>query len=340
MTVVMLVLDGLGARSVTPGVMPTLTGWGNRGMIRPNGATSVLCASTYPNFASIVTGAMPHQHGLFTNRVVTDGTIRSGSEVGPAVPSFFDEDSEVVVGDQNLIGVVAARSAGRHWPPSGVLPAGTSVDQFGYVTDDEVAGRTVAALDRRPEFLFVQLNSPDTMAHIHGPDSEEATNSYRSLDDALAVIDTALDLERDMLLVTSDHDQESIDSTRRVDLETTVLVQGIEVTVVEEGTAAMLVGPGADKTEWLDAAPGVADWVAAGPGMCLAFTEPGWWFAGPDSPDLKGAHGGPRTRATIAVAAGPSWLLESIRPKLVARRFGAEDWFGLVETVRLLASGR
>ena len=178
MTVVMLVIDGIGHRSVTPELMPTLTAWALRGMARPEGATSVMCSSTYPNFASMVTGATPAAHGLFANEVAVDGSIIPAAEVGPAVPTFFDGSSEVIVGDHHLIGVTAAHGAGRHWPPSGVIPPGCSVDMFGYLTDQEVATRVVEAMERSPELLFVQLNSPDTFAHWFGPDSDEAIASY------------------------------------------------------------------------------------------------------------------------------------------------------------------
>ncbi|MEX1124377.1 MAG: alkaline phosphatase family protein [Acidimicrobiia bacterium] len=207
MTVVLIVLDGVGARWVRQDLMPTLAGWGAEGAVRPDGATSVLCSSTYPNFASIVTGSLPVDHGMFTNEVVVDGVSRRGSELGPNVPTFLGETSEVVVGDQDLIGVVAAYSAGRHWPPSGEVPAGTQLDSFGYVSDEEVTARVVESLERRPDLLFVQLNGPDTAAHIHGPESAEAIDSYRSLDRCLAVIDSAARSrwEGNLLLVTSDH---------------------------------------------------------------------------------------------------------------------------------------
>src|SRR5262245_7890788 len=139
MTVVMLVIDGIGHRSVTSESMPTLSDWARRGLSRPDGATAVMCSSTYPNFASMVTGTPPAAHGLWANEVVVEGGIRPAAEVGPAVPTYFDAASEVIVGDHHLIGVTAAHEAGWHWPPSGVIPPGSDVDMFGYLTDGEVA---------------------------------------------------------------------------------------------------------------------------------------------------------------------------------------------------------
>ncbi len=332
MTVVLVVLDGVGHRSVTPELMPTLTEWGRRGMVRPDGATAVMCSSTYPNFASMVTGRHPAVHGIWANEVVVDGEIKAAGEVGPKAPTFFNGSSEVIVGDHNLIGVTAAREAGQHWPPSGVIPPGVEVDMFGYISDQAVTEQVVHALDRAPDLLFVQLNSPDTFAHWYGPDSDEAIQAYRDLDQSLAVIDNALDFERDLLLVTSDHDQETVDPSRRIDLAALAADRESGLTVVHEGSAAVLVGEG--NLGWLDDVAGIEAWKVAEAGVGMALSAPGWWFAHPDFPDFKGAHGGLRTRATIAVAVGPPSFLEAIRPSLARPRFGAEDWFDVIAIAR------
>ncbi len=340
MTIVVLVLDGLGARSMTPEVMPTLTGWAAGGLVRPEGATSVMCSSTYPNFASIVTGKLPLEHGIMTNQVVVDGAALPASELGPRSPTFLDRECEVVVGDQHLIGVMAAQTAGRHWPPDGLVPDGTELDLFGYVTDREVATRVIEALDRRPDLIFAQLNSPDTFAHVCGPDSVEAIESYRELDSSLAVIGSAIRWDQDLVLVTSDHDQETIDPTKRIDLHTVAREHGLDLTVVDEGTAAMLAGPGAIQPTWVESVQGVESWVQVAPDVAFVFSLPAWWFADPDLPDLRGAHGGPRTRATVAVATGAEALLPQIASRFSAARLGAEDWFDLVQTARAVSGVR
>lgn len=334
MTVVILVLDGIGSRSVTPEIMPILTGWATRGVWRLEGATSVMCSSTYPNFASIVTGRPPLDHGIMTNQVVIDGAARSAFEVGPNAPTFLDEDCEVVVGDQHLIGVMAAQTARRHWPPDGRVPDGTELDLFGYVTDREVATRVVEALDREPGLIFAQLNSPDTLAHVYGPNSEEAIESYRELDSSLAVIGSAIRWDHDLVLVTSDHDQETVDPSKKVDLHSVAGEQGLDVTIVDEGTAAMLTGPGAIQPAWVERVQGVESWVQVAPYVAFVFSLPEWWFADPDFPDFRGAHGGPRTRSTVALAAGAEALLHPIARRFSAAKLGAEDWFPLVQAAR------
>ena len=333
-TIVFIVIDGLGARSVTPEVMPTLTDWAHGGLVRPRGATSVMCSSTYPNFASIVTGRLPIEHGIMTNQVVVDGVAKPASVVGPRAPTFLDDDCEVVVGDQHLIGVMAAHTACRHWPPDGRIPDDTDLDLFGYVTDREVASRVIKALDRRPGLIFAQLNSPDTFAHVHGPDSEEAIEAYRELDSSLAVIGSAIRWDHDLVLVTSDHDQEAVDPSKRIDLHRVAEDRGVDASIVDEGTAAMLTGTGAFQPAWVEQVQGVESWVQVAPDVGLVFSQPAWWFADPEFPDFRGAHGGPRTRSTVAVAAGADALLPSIASRFSAAQLGAEDWFDLVQMTR------
>jgi hypothetical protein len=200
---------------------------------------------------------------------------------------------------------------------------------FGYLTDQEVSSRVVESLERRPDLLFVQLNSPDTFAHWFGPDSPEAKEAYRDLDRSLGVIDAALDLGRDLLLVTSDHDQETVEPSHRIDLASLAAERDPDCVVIHEGTAAVITGPG-DLT-WLGDVPHVEAWEKMAPGVAIACSEPGWWFAHPEFPDFHGAHGGPRTRSTIAVAAGPHRAIESIERDFLGPLFGADDWFRLVQ---------
>ncbi len=338
MTVVVIVLDGLGSRWVTPDLMPTLHGWGTEGAMRPHGASSVLCSSTYPNFGTIVTGVQPSEHGIFSNEVAVDGVPRPASEIGPSAPTFLDESAEVVVGDQHLIGVMAAHTAGRHWPPSGELPPGIGLDAFGYVADHEVTARTIAALERRPNLLFVQLNSPDTSAHAYGPDSEAAIETYRSLDQCLSEIDAALRSrwEETLLLVTSDHDQETVDVSNRIDLGALAFERGVEVAVLNEGTAAVLVGVEAGQSDWFQGVPGVDQSIEVREDVRFVFSSPQWWFGDASSPAFRGAHGGLRTQSTVAVAAGGHQDLSNVASAFDRPRFGAEDWFNLVQDARSL----
>jgi hypothetical protein len=182
--------------------------------------------------------------------------------------------------------------------------------------------------------VFVQLNGPDTVAHIHGPDSEEAADAYREVDRCLAAIAAAVHWEQDVVMVTSDHDQEAVSPSRRIDLDALAYRKGVDVHVVHEGTAALLTGDESRRSEWLQGVPGVAGWAPADGDRRLVFSSSGWWFSDPDYPDFHGAHGGPRTRGTVAVAAGATPAIEAMRKRFGAPTFGAESWHGLVAAAR------
>jgi len=177
--------------------------------------------------------------------------------------------------------------------------------------------------------IFAQLNSPDSVAHVHGPDAEEALESYRALDSSLGLIGSATRWDQDLVLVTSDHDQETVDPCARIDRD-----RGLDVTIVDQGTAAMLTGPDAVRPTWIEGIQGIAGWDQVAPDIVVVFSTPGWWFAERHVPDLRGAHGEPRTRATVAVAAGAEALLSPIASRIADAQLGAEDWFDLVQTAR------
>lgn len=68
--------------------------------------------------------------------------------------------------------------------------------------------------------------------------------------------------------------------------------------------------------------------------VCLVFSNPGWWFADASTPDFRGAHGGLRTRSTVAVAAGGREAISTVTPAFQKADFGAEDWYDLVQMAR------
>jgi hypothetical protein len=331
---VLVILDGVGARWVRPDTMPTLYSLAISGAWRPDGSEAVLCSATYPNILTLVTGTSPTQHRVFANPLF--GHELAGNHAPPTVfERVGNRESEFIVGDQYLIDVGRARTAGRHWPPEGVLPSSARCDEFGYATDAEVLPHALAAVGRRPDLLVVHLNGPDTASHLHGPDSPAAAAAYRTSDTALASLVDALRPHWDdlLLLVTSDHDQETIRDDRRIDLIGTAAARGVDATVFHEGTAAVIVGPGAADGRWLSDVAGIERSWLVEPGLRVAASEPQRWFAAADHPTRGGAHGGPRTRGQVAVAAGGHPMVTQIADAWHHRRPRAEDWAGLALSV-------
>ncbi|BBZ06928.1 phosphodiesterase [Mycolicibacterium doricum] len=341
LAVVFVILDGVGARQVRPETMPALHALATAGAWRPDGAQAVLCSATYPNILTLVTGRSPEVHRVFANPLV--GPQFVGHQfVGHQftadayAPTLFElaasSSSEVVVGDQHLIDVAGARSAGRHWPPDGTLPPSAMRDEFGYAADEEVLPRAVEAAERRSDLLVVHLNGPDTAAHLHGPESARAADAYRSADATVANLVEVLRPRWDELvvLITSDHDQEPVDDQRRIDLARLATTRGVDATVYHEGTAALVIGGDAGDDRWLAGVPGIERSWLCEPGLRMVASTPHAWFASATQSSRHGAHGGPRTRDQVAIATGGHPMVSEIADRWRRRRPHAEDWTGLI----------
>ncbi|MEY2451562.1 MAG: hypothetical protein QOD92_1136 [Acidimicrobiaceae bacterium] len=311
--VVFLIIDALPPRHVTPKLMPALSALGDEG--GSSVGRAVMTSATYPNHATFATGVDPLVHGLVANWIVAGGQPRPAQDVGPSVATIFDacrgagRSSAAIVGDQHLIQVMGAHTADEHWPPDGVLPDDVVRDGHGYAADHEVLPRLLRVLDGdRPDLVVGHLNEPDTAAHVYGPDSEGAFESYRAADASIASIVEALrpTWSDTVLIVVSDHDQEEVD--QEIALHRAAATAGLPLLCLPEGTAAIVWGEDETNGAWLDRIEGVAGHRQLWPEARLVWSEPRYSFRPPapfrqEVADL-GAHGGVRTRAQVAVVAG------------------------------------
>ena len=81
---VLIIIDGLRADMVTPGLTPTLCNIARRGRVFRR-HRSVFPSATRVNSASIATGCLPSRHGLFGNAIALDeGEGLRPVSVGPA----------------------------------------------------------------------------------------------------------------------------------------------------------------------------------------------------------------------------------------------------------------
>jgi hypothetical protein len=227
------------------------------------------------------------------------------------------------VGDQHLIQVMGAHRADEHWPPDGVLTDDIDRDGHGYAADHEVLPRLLVVLEGdRPDLVVGHLNEPDTAAHIYGPDSEGALESYRAADASIARIVDALQPTWDdtVLIIVSDHDQEDVDEP--IDLYPAAAATGFPLICLPEGTAAVIWGDDASNGMWLDGVGGVAGHREVQPGVRLAWSEPRHCFRPPaafrQEPPDRGAHGGIRTRSQVAIVAGGHAAAITLRSQIEA----------------------
>jgi arylsulfatase A-like enzyme len=336
--VVFLIIDALPPRHVSDAVTPALAG-----LARDGGSSigrAVMTSATYPNHATFATGVDPSVHGLFANWLVVDGQPRPAQAVGPLVPTIFDacraagRSSAAIVGDQHLIQVMGAHAADHHWPLNGVLDDDVARDGHGYAADHEVLPRLLRVLDGdRPDLVVGHLNEPDTAAHIYGPDSDGAIESYRSADASVAAIVDALRRAWDetVLIVVSDHDQENVDADAVIDLYPPAAATGLPLIPIPEGSAAIVWGDDPTKGEWLDRVEGVTDHRELQPGVRLVGCAPRRWFCPPagfsSGPADRGTHGGVRTRSQVAIVAGGHAAAVALATSLRGRdQIEATEW--------------
>jgi len=329
--VVLLVLDSQPNRWVDAETTPHLWRLAAEGGRAEAGGEAVLSTATYPNHASFATGAMPVTHGILTNDV-WDGSGFVGAEtLGPRCETLFAAaraagvSSAAVLGDQKLVGVMGAAGADSHWPPQGVLPEGTQLDEFRYAADAAVleAIESTAALDA--ELVVLHLNEPDSACHLFGPDTPQARERFHATDAALGEIVERLRPRWDetVLFVVSDHDQEMMLDEPPVDVAALLAERGLPGTVASEGSAAQVVdGPGLPVLLGL---PGVSDGVMIAPGQALVWGAPGTAFGAVDW-RLKGSHGSPRTATQVAVVAGGHPQVGLLARNVAKLRPSAMDW--------------
>ncbi len=308
----------------------------------PRTVAAVMPAATYPNHATFVTGVAPVAHGIVGNHVrCADGRVRPASRVGPAVPTIFDAataaglTSTLVVGDQELVGVMGGASATRHWPPDGQVPDGAATDAHGYLADDETLPIILAELASDAPLVVAHLNEPDTAGHVHGPESAAALDVYRATDARLVPIRAAIERRDDptVTIVVSDHSMETLDDLDPVDLGLHLAGSGLQW--IPEGTAALVYGEDADPVALLDGVPGVAGVERLGDGLHLAWSEPGRWLCVAGIDGEPGMHGSPRTAFQLAAVLGSHPAVAEVDAAVMAGGFDATSWAGQI--TRLLA---
>lgn len=331
MRVFFLILDAFDPARLSPRLTPNLWRWANTDGAVAGTGRAVMASCTYPNHASFVTGVGPEGHQIYTNHVIRQGDLSGAWEVGPGQPTLFnvlaDTETEAVLGDHHLVGVMGAHGASRHWPPDGDISEVTELDLLGYPADAVVLPHLLKALDSEASFVLGYFGSIDTYSHVFGPGSEEAKESYRQIDRRLDDIDVALRSRWDdtVIIVVSDHVQDTAEDRPGIDLR---LYAGEGAIVVDEGSAALLSG--VNEPSFLDTVDGVKGWEALPDGNFLTWCDPGRFFGPFDSPILKGVHGGASTRTQFAMVTGGHLSRRNFAATIAAGPVPATHWAGAI----------
>ncbi len=333
MRVLFLIIDAFDPTRLTPRLTPNLWRWANADGAVAGTGVSVMASCTYPNHASFATGAAPEDHRIHTNHVIRDGEVKGAWEVGPGLPTMFDRlshlETAAVLGDHHLVGVMGAAGAARHWPPGGDLTVVDKLDLLGYPDDVAVLPRLLVEIESGAELVLGYFGSIDTISHVYGPDSSEAIDAYRRIDEKIGEVDASLRASWDewILVVVSDHVQDTVDGPG-IDLRAQLDGDSI---VVDEGSAALVAG--LVDPDVLSAVDGVEGWKQLGDGNVLVWCGRGRYFGPFDSPILKGAHGGAHTRAQLALVSGGHHERRTLAGAVATGPVPATYWAGSVTGV-------
>ena len=336
--IVLLAFDGFPLHAFRSTTTPNLWRLGERGGFSPDGGRSGLPSTTYPSFATLLTGMGQQKTG-----------IRATAQRPGAVPGWAGEDraqtativhaaidaglqAAVVMGDHRLMRVLRLDGLDRSWPPRGTVPVDTELDAHGYPTNAAVQPHALAAAaDRDLDLVFVHFNETDTLGHDFGPSAPETIDRVRKADAIAGELLEALapDWDRTVVAVVSDHDM-----TRRlpypaIDPTASRDCAGLVDDWIADGAAAWLrLTSGVDAhmaIDRLSAVEGVENWRWREPNVLLLLAAPGRVFAAPSIP-AGGIHGSIDTAQTLAIVGGGHPAVASIAESIARRSPALRDW--------------
>ncbi|MBN9688741.1 MAG: alkaline phosphatase [Verrucomicrobia bacterium] len=168
-------------------------------------ARGVMPTSSSPNWASMIMGAGPEQHGVTSNDWLTNKFEIPALEVGPEgmFPTIFR-----VVREQKPDAHIACL---HDWDGFGRLLERGMVNHVEHVKDAiETAGKAAKYLkEHKPQFLFIHFDGVDHAGHAFGWKSPTYFKSVELVDsligDVVQAIDEAGMGGKTLVLISADH---------------------------------------------------------------------------------------------------------------------------------------
>lgn len=203
-TVIVIGVDGLSPRGVDEGVTPNINRLIEQGSHSFH-ARGVFPTSSSPNWASMITGAGPEQHGVTSNdwRLWSRAIMPSQEGREGRFPSMFSElrrqrpDAKIAVI--------------YDWSGFGALFDHGAVDVAADTKEPELTMHRAVEEFRynRPDLLFVHLDHVDHAGHSEGWHTPAYFEAVKQADDLIGEMIDAIDEERawddTVVIVTSDH---------------------------------------------------------------------------------------------------------------------------------------
>ena len=202
--VVIIGCDGLSPDGVQKAKTPNMDSLMQRGAYTMH-ARAVMPTSSSPNWASMLMGAGPEQHGITSNAWRPDKFELAPTAVGSGgiFPTIFS-----VLREQQPSAVIACF---HDWGGFGILFEREAPDVI-EDTDGPVntTERAVAYFKaKQPNFTFIHLDHIDHAGHAYGHGTPEYYKSVEEADrligETIQGLKTAGMLEQTILIITSDH---------------------------------------------------------------------------------------------------------------------------------------
>lgn len=202
--VVVLGGDGMGALAFTDSNTPVMHRLMREGAHTLK-ARAVMPTSSSPNWASMIMGAGPEQHGITSNDWQTNNFRIAPIEAGPSgmFPTIFR-----VIHEQKPEAHLACF---HDWGDFGRLFERNLVQHVEHVKDAiETAGKASRYIkEHKPNFLFIHFDGVDHAGHAFGWKSPTYYKTVDLLDSLIGDIITALEVagvrQKTLVLITADH---------------------------------------------------------------------------------------------------------------------------------------
>jgi predicted AlkP superfamily pyrophosphatase or phosphodiesterase len=202
--VVVIGIDGLSPDGVRVANTPHLHALMKDGAFTLH-ARGVMPTSSSPNWASMIMGAGPEQHGVTSNDWETNKYEIAPIEVGPGgiFPTIFG-----VLHEQQPEAVIACF---HDWDGFGRLLEQSAVNVLKHVPDaiETTAHATKYIVANKPNFLFVHFDGVDHAGHGFGWKTEQYYKEVEMVDALIGAILSSLKeadiADKTIVLVTADH---------------------------------------------------------------------------------------------------------------------------------------
>lgn len=202
--VIIIGIDGMSPDGIVNAKTP------NMDQLMKNGsftmyARNVLPTSSSPNWASMIMGAGPEQHGITSNDWQLDDhelppVVKTEAGIFPTIFWLIDqEDPKAEIG------------AIYHWADFGRLFEKSAVDyDVTYKNENKIVDEAVAYIsDKKPKFLFVHIDFVDGVGHKFGHGTEKYYGAVGKADQLIGKILNSVKAakihEKAMIIISADH---------------------------------------------------------------------------------------------------------------------------------------